>query len=207
MAAGGGSQAVPAPVATAVVYRKSHVNLNLLLFRFAPLALLSSPPLDALALLRDVCLVIVGEGPLRSQLEGRARELAISQRVRWLGQLSDDDLAGAFSGADVFVLSSVAPSEAFGLVQVEAMAAGLPVVSTRLGTSVEIVNVDGATGTVVDPGDPRALARAIRGLVEDEALRGRLSAGALKHAGEFAEDRLVKRYRDMYASAAEERGS
>lgn len=159
--------------------------------------------LDAIALIRDVCLVIVGEGPLRKQLESRVQELAISERVRWLGQISDDDLAGAFSGADVFVLPSVAPSEAFGLVQVEAMAAGLPVVSTRLGTSVEIVNVDGATGTVVEPGDPRALALAIRALVHDEALRGRLSAGALKHAGEFAEDRLVKLYRDLYAAAAE----
>ena len=81
------------------------------------------------------------------------------------------------------------------------MAAGLPVVSTRLGTSVEVVNVDGTSGLVVPPRDPGALGEAVRAIVEDPALRMRLGAGALRRANEFSESRLVDRYRELYAGA------
>lgn len=157
--------------------------------------------LDALSMTRHMRLVIVGDGPLRARLEGRSAASGIADRVKWLGAVTDDELVGAFSAADLLVLSSVARSEAFGLVQVEAMAAGLPVVSTRLGTSVEIVNVDGSTGIVVEPNLPAELADAIQTIADDAALRRRLSAGALRRAEDFDERRLVERYRELYAAA------
>ncbi|MBU6423912.1 MAG: glycosyltransferase, partial [Chloroflexi bacterium] len=136
--------------------------------------------LDALALAPRARLAVVGDGPLRDVLRDQAARLGVTKRVLWLGELSDDDLRGAYSGADVFVLPSTAPTEAFGVAQVEAMAAGLPVVSTRLGTGVERVNVDGATGRLVPPRDPAALAGAIDEILSDETLRARLAAGALE---------------------------
>jgi len=159
--------------------------------------------LDALALTRDVRLVIVGDGPLTDALRARAANLGINERLRWLGSIADDDLVGAFSSADLFVLASVARSEAFGLVQVEAMAAGVPVVSTRLGTSVDVVNVDGVSGLLVRPRDPSELAAAIEKIASDRDLRQRLSNGALERAQDFSESRLVRRYRELYEETAD----
>jgi rhamnosyl/mannosyltransferase len=156
--------------------------------------------LDALSMTRHLRLVVAGGGPLRGRLEGRAADLGIADRIKWLGSVTDDELVGAFSAADLFVLPSVARSEAFGLVQVEAMAAGLPVVSTRLGTGVEIVNLDGSTGIVVEPNAPAALAEVIQTIADDSVLRARLAAGALRRAEDFDESRLVERYRDLYAA-------
>jgi glycosyltransferase involved in cell wall biosynthesis len=157
--------------------------------------------LDALSTTRHIRLVVAGDGPLRGRLERHSAALGIADRVRWLGEVTDDELVGTLSAADLFVLPSVARSEAFGLVQVEAMAAGLPVVSTRLGTSVEIVNVDGSTGIVIEPNSPAVLADAIQTIADDAALRARLATGALRRAEDFDESRLVERYRTLYAEA------
>ncbi|MBI2983334.1 MAG: glycosyltransferase [Chloroflexi bacterium] len=157
--------------------------------------------LDALARVPTLRLVMVGDGPLLRDLRTQAGQLGVSARVLWLGAVSDDDLVGAYSGADVFVLPSTAPTETFGVVQVEAMAAGLPVVSTRLGTGVERVNSDGATGRVVSPGDPAELADALRAILEDPAVRARSAEAARERAREFAADRLVERYLALYAEA------
>lgn len=157
--------------------------------------------LDALQSVPEVRLAIVGSGPLRSRLEAQARELGVTEQVLWLGVLSDEELIGAYSGAGFFVLPSIARSEAFGLVQVEAMSAGLPVVSTRLGTGVEVVNVDGVSGRLVPAGDARALALAIRELATDADLRARLSAGARERAQDFSVGHLRARYRALYEEA------
>jgi rhamnosyl/mannosyltransferase len=162
--------------------------------------------LDALSLTKDLRLVIVGDGPLRQQLQLRALALGIDARIKWLGAISDRELVGAFSGADFFVLPSVERAEAFGLVQVEAMAAGLPVISTLLGTSVEFVNVDGRTGSVVPPRDATVLAEAMQLLSDDESRRRRLASGALQRAEDFREETLVERYRALYAAARDESG-
>lgn len=157
--------------------------------------------LDALALAPRVRLAVVGEGPLRGALHGRAARLGVADRVLWLGEVSDDDLRGAYAGADVFVLPSTAATEAFGVVQVEAMAAGLPVISTRLGTGVERVNADGETGLLVAPRDPAALAAALEGILADDALRSRLAAGALERSRDFSAEKLLDRYLALYEEA------
>lgn len=158
--------------------------------------------LEALARTREVRLALVGDGPLRGEVRSRCRRLGLEERVLQLGAVGDDDLVGAYSGADLLVLPSTLPTEAFGLVQVEAMAAGLPVVSTRLGTGVERVNAHGETGLLVPPGDAGALASALEALATDAAFRGRLAAGALERSRDFAPCRLAPRYRALYADAA-----
>lgn len=158
--------------------------------------------LDALARVAAARLVVVGDGPLAGALRGRAARLGVDDRVLWLGAVGDDELPGAYSGADVFVLPSTAPTETFGVVQVEAMAAGLPVVSTRLGTGVERVNLDGVTGRLVPPGDAAALAGVLDAILGDGVLRARLAAGALERSNDLSVERLLGRYLALYAEAA-----
>ncbi|MBN2841240.1 MAG: glycosyltransferase [Coriobacteriia bacterium] len=130
----------------------------------------------------DADLVLIGRGPLRPELDALVESLGIGDRVRFIEPVDDDDLAAWYHAADVFCLPSVARSEAFGLVQLEAHAAGTPVVSTRLTTGVPFVNPDGVTGLTVPPGDVSALAAALHTLVTDDALRARLGAQAAERA-------------------------
>ena len=143
-------------------------------------------------------LVLVGAGPLEAALRARASALGIADRVRFAGHVSDDDLPAYYRACDLFVLPSVARTEAFGVVQVEAMAAGLPVVSTNLPTGVPWVNQDGVSGLVVEPGDAAALGAAIRRVTGDAALRTRLSDGARRRAdGMFTRERMVRSFHDL----------
>lgn len=152
------------------------------------------------------CGLIVGDGPLRAALEARARELDIAGRVRFLGSVVDDELAALYRACDVFVLPSVTRQEAFGVVQLEAMAAGKPVVSTDVGTGVGWVNRHGETGYVVPPGDPVALREALRRLLADPALQKSMGDAAAKRVrSTFTLERMIDEtlalYRDVMAMA------
>ena len=133
--------------------------------------------IDAVKLLpAHFCLVIGGMGPLRESLEEQIRANGLEQRVFLEGYLPDEDIPAWFQAADVFVLSSVLKTEAFGIVQIEAMSCGTPVVSTRIeGSGVAWVNPDGVSGRTVPPRDPQALADAITDVVKQ---RQRYSEGA-----------------------------
>ena len=102
-----------------------------------------------------------------------AVEKGISDRVVFLGKLSDADLVDHYHACDLFCLPSVEKTEAFGIVQLEAMACGKPVVSTDLPTGVPFVNLHETTGIVVPPKDAEALARAMRSILEDDSLASR----------------------------------
>ena len=158
--------------------------------------------IDAAARIKSLRLVVAGDGPLAAPLRARALRAGLDGRILWTGEVDEGDLAGLYAGADFFVLPSTHPSEAFGLVQVEAMSAGLPVVSTRLGTGVDIVNVDGRSGILVAPADVAALAAAVEALATNSATRARLSLGARERADEFAPDRLLPAYRQLYEDAS-----
>jgi rhamnosyl/mannosyltransferase len=143
-------------------------------------------------------LLLVGEGPLEPELRQRVALRGIQERVRFVGRVTDDELPAYYQASDLFVLPSVAKTETFGVVQVEAMAAGLPVVSTNLPTGVPWVNQDGVTGLVVPPGDADRLAQAIDRLISDDALRGRLGGNAAARAQDvFSRDRMVHAFRDL----------
>jgi len=133
--------------------------------------------IDAMDMLPGVQLVIGGTGPLTETLRARAQGGTAGDRITFAGRIPDADLPAYYQACDVFCMPSVERSEAFGFVQVEAMAAGKPVVCCELGNGVTYVNRHGETGLVVPPRDPRALAGALRKLLEDEPLRTRLGAG------------------------------
>ena len=111
--------------------------------------------------------VIVGDGPLRGSLETTVRELGLGDRVQLTGEVTDDERLAWLHACDALVLPSTTRQEAFGMVQLEAMLCGRPVVSTDLPTGVPWVNVHGETGFVVRAGDAASLRGALDRLVAD----------------------------------------
>lgn len=150
----------------------------------------------------DAVLVLGGSGPLTPELKALAAQLGLNERVRFAGAVPEEELPAYYQACDVFCLPSVEPAEAFGIVQVEAMAAGKPVVCCALNNGVTWVNRNGVTGLVVPPRDPRALAGALRRLLDDRALCRTLGAEALERAGrEFSLESLRVNMLDVYRSA------
>ena len=150
----------------------------------------------------DADLVVVGRGPL----EGELREVAVANgsagKITWVEPTGDEELAAYFHAADVFCLPSVANTEAFGLVQIEAHATGTPVVSTDLPTSVPYANPDGVTGLTVAVGDADALAGALNRLLGDPGLRARLGEAARQRAlTQFTIPRMVEQMLAVYSEA------
>lgn len=151
----------------------------------------------------DGNLLVVGDGPRRAAVERLARECGVIDQVRFLGEVIDGTLHCCYALSDVFVLPSVAPSEAFGIVQLEAMAYGTPVINTRLPTGVPWVSLDGETGLTVPPKDSDALAKALRRLGQDPQLRAQLGMAARERVEkQFTETRMVSSVAAIYDSLA-----
>ncbi|HEY6867384.1 MAG TPA: glycosyltransferase, partial [Candidatus Eisenbacteria bacterium] len=152
-------------------------------------------------------LVIVGEGPEAGHLRERTRALGLAERVSFAGDVSDAALLDHLAAADVGVMPSTLPSEAWGMAMVEMLAAGLPVVCTELGTGTTFVNRDGETGLVVPPGDARALAGALNRLLGDPALARRFGAAGKRRATElFSTGAMMRGVEAAYRRALAARG-
>ena len=144
-------------------------------------------------------LLIVGDGPLGRELRELASNLGLFGKVIFAGEIQNQDVAPYYHAADVFALASVARSEAFGIVQIEAMAAGLPVVNTQLDSGVPFVSLHGETGLTVPPSDPDALAVAINRLLDDAELRQSFAAAARRRArSEFSLETMTARTLELY---------
>lgn len=158
--------------------------------------------LEALAQMRvEARLLIVGVGPEQQRLHAQARHLVLTQRVHFLGEVSDANLPAVYGAADVFVLPSHLRAEAFGIVQLEAQAAGLPVVCTELGTGTSYVTQHGVTGFVVPPANPHALAQSLDVLLANPNLARQMgAAGRTRVVQEFSHARLIERVEQVYQS-------
>jgi rhamnosyl/mannosyltransferase len=144
-------------------------------------------------------LLVAGQGPKRAALETLTRELGLTDRITFLGEVSESQRRLLLHACDVFVLPSTDRSEAFGIAQLEAMACGKPVVSSDLPTGVRLVNQDGVTGMLVPPGDPDALGGALNGLLEDDQPRvGLGKAARLRVEQEFTAERMIARTLGVY---------
>lgn len=149
----------------------------------------------------DGHLVLVGDGPDGPALRRLAGEAGVAERVTFEGPVGD--LRPYYRAARVFCLPAVERSEAFGLVQLEAMAAGAPVVNTALDSGVPFVSAHGESGLTVPPRDAGALRAALARLLDDPALHAALSAGARRRVRErFSEDRMVSDTLRLYRRAA-----
>jgi glycosyltransferase involved in cell wall biosynthesis len=143
-------------------------------------------------------LELAGDGPELGALRTRAATGGVDDRIRFVGRVDRAEAVELLAGASAFVLPS--RHEPFGIVNLEAMAAGTPVVATRVGGVPEIVD-DGITGLLVDARDPASLARAIRSLHDDAALRTRVATAASQHVVQFGWAAVEQQYREVYASA------
>lgn len=133
----------------------------------------------AAKLLPQVTFAIIGDGPLRKKMHVLRRTLNVEQNVLLPGRLSNRDLHRLMAGCDLFVLPSIARTEAFGLVLLEAMHYGKPLITTDVaGSGMNEVNIHGQTGLVVPVGDVQALAQAIDALCSNSSLRNTLGANA-----------------------------
>jgi len=149
-------------------------------------------------------LVIVGEGPKGAELREQARRLGLGDRVHFAGSVDDAGLHDHLAAAGIGLLPSSTPTEAFGLAMVEYMAAGLPVISTELGTGTSHVNQDGVTGLIVPANDPGSLAGGIAKLLADPALRARMgSSGRIRARENFTTEAMMRGMQGLYAEALE----
>jgi glycosyltransferase involved in cell wall biosynthesis len=166
-------------------------------------------PKDPVSLVRALALLqgpfhatLVGDGPDRPVVDEEVRRADLAGSVLLAGER--DDVAEILASSAIFVLSS--RSEALPVSVLEAMAAGLPVVATRVGGVPELV-VDGETGLLVPPADPRALAAALQRLVDEPELRARLgAAGRARVEERFALESFLQSHLDLYRRALAARG-
>lgn len=142
----------------------------------------------------NIKLVIVGDGPEKGALQQLSRDLDLDDRVIFTG--FRNDVESFLARADVFALHSLW-SEAFGLVLLESMAAGTPVVATNTGAIPEIVH-EGITGLLVEPGDVNGLAASLQTILEDTELRQEMGKNALEFAKGFNLEAYVKSVTEIY---------
>ena len=141
--------------------------------------------------IRDVRFRLVGDGPEAARLRALHARLGLGDTVRLLGDVSAATLAVEYVGADCFCLPST--QEGFGIVFLEAMTAGLPIVACRAAAVPEVV-VDGETGVLVAPRDPDALARALETVLGDPARAKQLGVAGTRRVTMFDLEPIARRF-------------
>lgn len=149
--------------------------------------------LEAFSKVKQGKLILAGDGVLRQELMKQAESLEISEVVEFVINPSDERVMELYRECDVFVLPSIQRSEAFGLVQAEAMAYGKPVINTRLESGVPYVSIHGETGLTVEAGNAKKLAEAMVYMIENPEIRANMGRAARKRAYEvFTEEKMIE---------------
>lgn len=151
--------------------------------------------------LKDNYMILIGgTGALREKLQEEINSMHLRGKVKLLGHVSDEELPSYYGACDVFCLSSVQKTEAFGIVQIEAMSCGKPVVATKIPHSgVSWVNAHEESGINVVPGDAYALAKAIEAIAENGAAYDRYSEGALnRYQKLFTKEKMIAKCKELY---------
>lgn len=157
----------------------------------------------AASLLSDDYVVLIGgSGPLESHLETLILALNLQNRVELLGRISDEDLPAYYGACDIYVLSSIWKTEAFGIVQIEAMSCGKPVIATKIeGSGVDWVNENGVSGINVNPMDSNAIAEAVKYILSDKERYLRMSQGARqRYEALFKKEIMIEKCAQLYHS-------
>ena len=114
-------------------------------------------------------LLLIGDGPLRKELQEYVKTRGLDGKVIFFGNMDNMEVKNYYHACDAFALPSI--QESFGMTLLEAMACGKPLVTTDLPTGVSYINQDGTTGFTVPSQSPRALARAVNALLQDRKMR------------------------------------
>jgi len=150
-------------------------------------------------------IVIAGKGILKESLEQLITELNVSNRVSLIGFISDENAANYFHACDLFVLSSIYKTEAFGIVQIEAMSCRKPIISTNIsGSGVSWVNKNNISGIVVEKENPKELSDAIIRICTDRILYKKLCKGSKQRYEEnFSRKKMIEKCLDIYSKILE----
>lgn len=148
----------------------------------------------------DARLVLVGDGPLRGELERLAHDLGVTQAIKFVGAVPYDATALYYGAADIFVLPSTGRTESFGMVILEAAVAGLPIVVSSLDTFRVFIR-DGYNGLVAKLGDIDSLAETINRLLFDPALRQKMGENARDKVKEYSWDKIARMTEKVYEMA------
>ena len=142
-------------------------------------------------------LILVGDGSERNNLEKQTQELGLEKEVEFVGEVRHEELPRWHWGANVFVMPSL--SEGFGITAIEAMAAGVPLIATRVGGLVDIVR-DGETGMLVEPRNSQQIQQAVVRVLEDKVYADKLVQNATHKAEEFDWQKSTRKVRSIYRS-------
>jgi glycosyltransferase involved in cell wall biosynthesis len=148
----------------------------------------------------DVKLKIVGNGEEIQSLKSLVKALSIEDKVTFVTNADDIELVTYYKQADLFVLPSINEAEAFGVVQLEAMANGLPVINTRLKSGVPFVSLNDFSGITVEPKDADKLRIAIENIICNKDLYERYSSNALERVKMFSREKMSEEYKEIYKS-------
>lgn len=155
--------------------------------------------IDALKLVENASAIIIGSGPLEKSLRNKIKTLEIDYKVKIIPEVDEKTLQEYYKLCDVFVLPSINKTEAYGLVQIEAMACGKPVICTDLATGTTFINKHNVTGLVVPPQDAKSLAQAINKIITDEDLMMTFGVNGRKRAFlEFTSNKMVQSTYELY---------
>ncbi|MCP4724893.1 MAG: glycosyltransferase, partial [bacterium] len=148
----------------------------------------------------DAKLLVIGEGPLKEHLTGLSIKEEVADRIVFLGNTSEEEKINYLSSASVFCLPSVERSEAYGIVQLEAMACGVPVINTRIqGSGIHTLSLHNETGLTVQPADPQALTNAVNTLLNDKKLAKKMGEnGKLRVEKYYTKELMAKNILEIY---------
>lgn len=142
-------------------------------------------------------LVVIGDGSERKNLERQAMGLGLSDYIEFKGEVEHDQLPPFFNQADVFIMPSL--SEGFGIVAIEAMASGLPVIASRVGSLVDIIEHK-VTGFTIEPKNSRAIREYVINILKDKDLHRRISDNASRYARKYSWDTIAQKMTVIYKS-------
>ena len=140
-------------------------------------------------------LYIIGDGPEKNKLENQIFELNIQHKVKIIGNLSDEEKINYFKKASIFVFSSITEQEAYGIVQMEAMASRCAIINTNINTAVPLIARDQEEAITVEPNNPPQLEKAMNTLLQNKDLQQRLALSGYKRANnEFSKFNFEKNF-------------
>ncbi|MBK7228336.1 MAG: glycosyltransferase [Ignavibacteriales bacterium] len=155
--------------------------------------------IESMKFVKDGFLYIIGSGPLENSLKKLIIDLNLESKIKMIPEVDDITLQAYYKACDIFVLPSVNEAEAYGIVQIEAMACGKPLICTELGTGTSYVNQNNITGLVVSPMDTKALSEAINRIIDNKELRLKWGTnGRARAFEEFTSDKMLQRTFELY---------
>ena len=146
----------------------------------------------------NVKLKIIGNGEEFKNLKQLVEISNLESKVSFYLEANDEQLSAFYKSADLFVLPSINEAEAFGVVQLEAMANALPVINTKLLSGVPFVSLNNYSGLTVEPGNIKALANAIENIISSKEIYEQFSSNALERVNEFSRSKMSKSYIEIY---------